>query len=356
MNTNSVQLKDIKELHLEIGYQCNLRCKMCFQKDYTQGMDARIWQEKLLPLYPHLKHLIIQGGEPTVIKETKDLINLVLTKNPVIKFGTMTNGLLFGDYWQKLFVEHGFMVNFSLNGATKETHEVINCFSKYDKVMENLRRLIALRDSAGSSLEIYISFVIISDNLRELCDFIKLGKSLGVNRVRFFFDASQLPDEKQLVAEQIGEALLLKREFGKLLQVDGLVKFYQYYCVKNKLVNRFIDEKEDVPAHCAVPWRNLYVDHYGKLMSCCLSNVILGDLNTEDLDKLINNRQAIDFRRKISVDDFRYCQTACLNNFKPVYRLDLSKLKGYWNKFRYDFARSPRVAIGKGWRKLKQFI
>ena len=356
MREYSIQLKDIKELHLEIGYQCNLRCKMCFQKNYTQGMNAEIWQEKLLPLYPHLERLIIQGGEPTVIKEAKDLVNLVLAKNPGIRFGAMTNGLLFGDYWLQLFVDHGFMVNFSLNGATKETHEAVNCFSKYGGVMENLKRLIASRDNAKSSLEIYISFVIIPDNLHEICDFIKLGKNLGVNRVRFFYDASRLPINQRLVNEQIEAALSLRRELGGILKVDGLVKFYQCYCVKNKLVNEFVNEKEDIPAHCAVPWRSLYVDHYGKLMSCCMSNVILGDLERSDLADLINNRQAKNFRKRIFCDDFRYCQTACLNNFKPIYKFNLPQLVGYWNKFKYDFVRSPRVAIGKSLRKLRQFI
>lgn len=356
MNTNFVQLKDIKELHVEIGYQCNLRCKMCFQKDYTQGMDARIWRKKLLPLYPHLEHLIIQGGEPTVIKETRDLVNLVLAKNPRVKFGTMTNGLLFGDFWQKFFVERGFMVNFSLNGATKKTHEAVNRFSDYDKVIDNLKRLVALRDDSGSGLEIYISFVIIPDNLHEVCDFIKLGKSLGVDRVRFFFDASQLPVDKRVVDEQITVAMSQRRELRESVQVDGLVVFYQYYCFKNKLANKFSQEKEEATERCAVPWRSLYVDHYGKVMSCCLSDVVLGDLGKEDLDDLINNRQAVGFRQRISEGDFSLCHASCLNNLRPVYPLNFSRLMGYWAKFKYDFSRSPSVAIKKGWRKLKQFV
>lgn len=353
---NTIKLENIDELHVELGYQCNLRCIMCFQKDYTQKINPDIWQKKLLPLYPHLKRLIIQGGEPTVIPASKDLVDLALKENKDIKFGIMTNGLLFDEYWQKLFVEHGYSVNFSLNGADKEVHEKINVHSKFDKVMKNLQDLIDLRNIQKSDLEISISFVIIPENLHQLTDFVELANKLGVEKVRFFFDASRLPEDVEEVRKNIDKALQKRNKYKDNLKVEGLFKFFEYYSFKRKIDNPYSEEKEDIPPRCLAPWKSLYVDHYGKTMQCCMSNVILGDLNKSDLEDLINVKKARDFRAKMAKGDFRYCQATCLENTKPKYGLNISNLRGYLEKFFYDFKQSPSVAFKKVLRKLKQLV
>ena len=354
MNKHKINLEDIEELHLEIGYQCNLRCVMCFQKDYTQKMDKDLWQKKLLPLYPSLKRLIIQGGEPTVIKESKEVVALALQENNNIKFGAMTNGTLFTKYWQDLFVEHGFMVNFSLNAAKKETHESININSNFDLVLKNLKALLELKQSQGSDVEVSISLVIIEQNLHEVSDFIELAKDLGVNKIRFFFDASRLPEDVNKVKKEIDKALGLREKYKDDLKIEGLLKFYEYYCIKKKQENKHKDKKEDVLPICQAPWKNLYVDHYGKVMSCCMANVILGDLNKTDLKELINNKQAVDFREKMAKADYSYCLETCLQNVAPDYGVGVKKMRGYFDKFIYDFKQSPKTALKKAWRKLKQ--
>ena len=356
MSKNIIKIKDIDELHVELGYQCNLRCIMCFQKDYTQKINPDIWQKKLLPLYPYLKRLIIQGGEPTVIKASKELADLALEKNPNIKFGIMTNGLLFGKYWRELFVDHGYSANFSINGANKEIHEKINVNSNFEKVMKNLEDLIALRGAKENGLEISISFVIIPENLHQLDDFVELAKHLGVEKVRFFFDAARLPDDVEVVTKNITSALEKRKKYQDSLQVEGLIKFYEYYCFKKKLDNVFKDEKEKIPPRCLAPWKSLYVDHYGKLMSCCMSNIILGDLNKNKIKDLLNVKKVLDFRKKMSKGDFRYCQATCLENTKPKYGLNAGNLRGYFEKFFYDFKQSPSVAFKKVLRKLKQLF
>ena len=135
-------LSSVEQLHIEMGYPCNVRCIMCFQENFSQKMDSMIWKSALLPVYPHVSRVLVQGGEPTVMKDCKELISLVLSHNPSARFGVMTNGLLFGDYWRETFVDHGYEVNFSLNAASQVTHELINVNSRYSKVMDNLNRLI----------------------------------------------------------------------------------------------------------------------------------------------------------------------------------------------------------------------
>ncbi len=279
-----------------------------------------------------------------------------MQKNPEIKFGIMTNGLLFTDYWQKLFVGHGYSVNFSLNGADKKIHEQINVNSKFDRVMKNLQDLIELKDKEKSDLEISVSFVIIPENLHQLGDFVELVHELGVQKVRFFFDASRLPENIEEVKKNITSALQKREKYEDTLAVEGLLKFYEYYSFKKKIENEHKDKKEKIPAKCLAPWKSLYVDHYGKVMQCCMSNVVLGDLNKNSLEELINVKKAQDFRAKMSKGDFRYCQATCLENTKPKYGLNISNSRGYWDKFLFEFKESPSVAFKKVGRKLKQLF
>ena len=51
--------------------------------------------------------------------DARDMIALALEKNPEVKFSLITNGLAFDDGWQRLMVDHGDYVNFSLNAADK---------------------------------------------------------------------------------------------------------------------------------------------------------------------------------------------------------------------------------------------
>jgi hypothetical protein len=120
--------------------------------------------------------------------------------------------------------------------------------------------------------------------------------------------------------------------------------------------NKYISENEPMAAQCRVPWTSLYVDHCGKVMSCCGSNIILGNLNNEELSNMLNNKRAVKFRHCLKHGDYRYCQPICPLNSNPRYGFSPAMVAGYWDKFRFDFKQSPRVAIRKGLRKLNQLL
>ncbi|NQU99411.1 MAG: radical SAM protein [Parcubacteria group bacterium] len=358
MDKYKVSLSRIKELHVEMGYQCNLRCIMCFQCDYTQKLNPNVWQKKLLPLYSTLEKMTIQGGEITVIPECRDLVKLVLEKNPNIKFGAMSNGVLFNEYWQKLFVDHGYMINLSLNAANKETHEKINKNSIWEKVIGNLKAVIDLRNQKKSPLEVYTSFVILPQNIRQLADFIELGKGFGVDKIRFFFDAVNLEEDTKLVEKEVGKALDVARKYKDSLAVEGLIYFYQYYCNQKKVKNIYKDEIEPLipQGNCNIPFNNLYVDRAAKALVCCMSNLVLGDMNKDSLEEVWNGKRAQLFRKMMQKGDYRYCQATCPSNKKPSYSFDLAKLRCYIDKIKYEYMQSPKTTLKKIKRKIKQFV
>ena len=351
----NVPLSSVKQLHIEMGYPCNVRCIMCFQENFKQKMAPEFWRTALLPVYPHVPRILIQGGEPTVLKECKELIQLTLSLNPQVKFGVMTNGLLFGQSWQGTFVDHGYDVNFSINGASRVVHETINVHSKYDKVMENLAGLIQLREERGSPLVIHISFVIIPENVHEIADFVELGARLGVD-VRFFYDATRLPAKSDTVTLEVERGFERAKMNRDRTLVVGLAAFYRHYCLHAGIENRLSHEKESIPPKCVAPWQGLNVDRLGLVRFCCLSNLALGDLNHNSLEEIWYGHRARMFRKRMAADDYRYCQAACILNAKPSYAVDLVKADYYVRKFVTEFRASPKLAYRKAVRKIRQFV
>jgi MoaA/NifB/PqqE/SkfB family radical SAM enzyme len=291
------------------------------------------------------------------MKECKELIALVLSLNPSAKFGVMTNGLLFNDYWRETFVDHGYEVNFSLNGASQSTHETINVNSKYNKVMDNLTRLIELRSTRANTLAIYVSFVIVPENVHEIAAFVELANRLGVN-ARFFYDASRMPEagDSEKVEEEIARSFAALKTHRDRIFVEGLAAFYRHYCRNSGIENRLNHEKEAAPPKCMAPWKGLNVDRLGQVRFCCMSSLMLGNLNRNDIHEIWNGHRAQMFRKRMAVDDYRYCQASCILNAKPNYAVDYVKADYYVRKFVTEFRSSPKLAYRKAVRKIRQFV
>ncbi len=113
-------LRELQTLHLEMGMQCNVRCAMCFQTDFrpSSRLPEIIWKEKLLPAYNAARELVIIGGEPTVLPNCRELLQMVLEKFPPLRLTTATNGIRFSGLWEDAFLRQGAHLNFSLNAVT----------------------------------------------------------------------------------------------------------------------------------------------------------------------------------------------------------------------------------------------
>ena len=353
---DKVPLERIEELHIGLGYRCNVRCVMCFQKDFTLRSDPVIWREKLLPLYPSVKRIVIQGGEPTVMGDARDLIALALEKNPEVKFSLITNGLAFDGGWQRLMVDHGDYVNFSLNAADKETHEKINRHSCWEKVMANLRGVLELRTRLKSPLTVAASFVILPENIGQMSEFIDLGRSLGVDKIRFLFDPGLLDPDTRRVGREVARAAESARRAEPGF-TEGLARFYEYYAAKMRVKNDLLGSLP--PAECGLcrfPWSNVYVDHFGNVMFCCMINLNLGNLFERDLGAIYNGRRAVHCRNRMLKNDYSRCMPSCMLNPNPDYRFRWATARHYGRLFGTYVRLNPKVAWEKAKRKIKQWL
>lgn len=184
---------------------CNLRCIMC--EGFSPHSKAK--EERLLEKRPRrrmdialvrkileeakdtpLREIIPSTmGEPLVYKHFEDII--AMCHEFGLKLNLTTNGtfpIKGATGWAKLIAPVASDVKVSWNGATKETQEKIMLGSNWEKVLENLKAFIAVRDEVAQQgknrCRVTLQLTFLQTNVEELADIVRLGISLGVDRIK----------------------------------------------------------------------------------------------------------------------------------------------------------------------------
>lgn len=180
-----INYSDLKRLKISFADACNINCIMCrrnFKDDTLLDFDI-IKKQIDLSFFGSIE---IQGGEPLFIEAAKKFFDYASSVNKKISF--LTNGTLINDEWAKKIALHSSFVYFSLNAATKETHEFINKGSSWNLVLENIQRVQSVRSALHTSVKIIGHMTIVKRNLGEIPLFIKIFRKLGFDSINFGYD------------------------------------------------------------------------------------------------------------------------------------------------------------------------
>lgn len=195
----SDERKDIRPTYEEIsdgprsilvlcGELCNISCIMCPQDHRSRDiLDAEIAKKNIE--WSQFEDIMFQGGEILAMKEAKDLF-LWLTKQMNKKVNLLTNGLLIDDEWVENLVEGANVLAISVNACTKETHELVNKGSNFDKVVNNIKKLVRYRDLNKTGTQIIYKFSIVPENVHEVADAISFANNLGCDEISYGYDLS----------------------------------------------------------------------------------------------------------------------------------------------------------------------
>jgi len=128
-------------------------------------------------------------GEPLVYKHMDEIIDLCSQYG--VKLNLTTNGTFPGrgaKAWAERIVPVASDVKISWNGARKETHEHIMPGTRWEKVLENAKIFLQVRDAyaatGGNRCRVTFQLTFLETNVAELADIVKLAASLGVDRVK----------------------------------------------------------------------------------------------------------------------------------------------------------------------------
>ncbi len=184
---------------------CNLRCVMCEEHSPHSPLQIRRKQDgkprRLMPFEmierviaeaaPHGLREVIPStmGEPLLYEHFEAILDLCDRYG--VKLNLTTNGTfprLGARAWAERIVPVTSDVKISWNGATKATHEAIMLGSRWEKVVENVRAFIAVRDAhaetGGDRCRVTFQLTFLEANVAELADMVRLAIDLGVDRVK----------------------------------------------------------------------------------------------------------------------------------------------------------------------------
>jgi radical SAM protein with 4Fe4S-binding SPASM domain len=304
---------------------CNLRCKHCYQEDFSSKYDLE--REGLKKISNNILDTLNQwnqtatihltGGEPLLKQELFSLLK-DLDQSPIIEeLGIITNGLLFNqDVIQRLSQFSKLKkIKVSLDGADKETNDSIRQEDTFDRVIKNIS-LIRKR----SSFEIILMFTVMRRNFRGLSAFFKLSQELGTDG---FIIERFIPWGR---GREWMEEVLNKEEWRELTEtlldlflIDEKNALLPYQAFQ---VNFNGEEPELLGAPCVIGKDGLCIMPEGSVFPCRRFPIPIGNLLTRSLKEIWERSELLEkLRRKenlrgqcgrCEIKDCRGCRSLAL--------------------------------------------
>ncbi|MDH5753790.1 MAG: radical SAM protein [Candidatus Bathyarchaeota archaeon] len=317
------------EIVWNFTYQCNLKCKHCYEnaggKKRTELStdEAKHVLDTLSRIAGiGLPALSFSGGEPLARKDFFELA--AYAKKRIVYVSIASNGTLITRDYAKRIKDAGVdYVEISVDGATPQVHDEFRGIpGAFERTMEGVKNCIE------EGLDVCIATVLHRDNMAELDKIIGLAKQLGARLMHFnyiptgrakaYVELDLTPDERFHVLETIGKEIIelyLQAKEEELINGKPSVKvdrFFstcpQYASVTKELSQKY-GEKFMVEAHYAAKKGVENVANFlggcgaGRLY-CCLepngdikpcvffptnTDTVLGNILKDDFEEIWDN-------------------------------------------------------------------
>ena len=313
---------------MEVTGACNLRCRMCLVR-YAPAVgkkEGALDFEQFLELVdslPRIKKLTLQGlGEPLLSPHLVDMVRYAARRGAAVGFNT--NGVLLNRSLARQLITAGLSwLHVSLDGATEATYEDVRHGpglhpqpGQFNRVVANLRNLIALRRSKGMSKpRVQVVFVAMRRNVAELEQLTELAADIGVDEVwvqnlsHDFSDASPESHYEPLQRYVVDESLFGPgEELGRVHFERAARRAGELGLTLRlpRLEERAAPRRQGEPG-CSWPWESAYVTHRGEIQPCCMvmgsERAMLGNLKDSPFQQIWHDQPYARFRERLLSDD-----------------------------------------------------
>ncbi len=275
-------------LFVEITKECHLRCGFCHAWKQNDPLD-KLSESRYRTLIDEFSDMnlsgtvIFTGGEPflkfeklfklTFFCKKNGLTTLVNTNGLFLLVKDLENVLLYGP--QILVV--------SLDSHIPSIHDHLRgVVGTYNIVVENLKKLLEIRNASSFANRIYLSSIILKKNIHNMTDYINFARSLGVDGITFqilqptlFSDNSnddQFHDDNWFCDLPKAEETL--KYCQKIFSDDPFVLHSQD---DFEYMMKYLYHPHEVGSQiCDAARRNVMVDSYGETMFCHDMHYITG--------------------------------------------------------------------------------
>jgi len=238
-----------------------------------------------------------------------------------VRLNLTTNGTLLTEEKTSGLIHLLRDVKFSFDGASKRTFEAIRNGARFEQVKENIRAATRVRDEYVAKYQqedgfrrptVTIQAVLMTTNIHELPDMVRLGKELGVDRVKGFnlmvldpeFIKYSLLFDQERANIFITQAVSMARRFG--LQT----KYQEPFDLKRDVFR--YEESGEKRRNCEFLWRQINIEPNGDVTPCChVDAPVMGNIYREDLRTIWNNEMYQDMRASLDTTGLWECCKTC---------------------------------------------
>lgn len=243
---------------LDTNNTCNLSCKMCYFSIPGAKTNHVLPLENFKKLADVFARQAISfslscGTEPLMTKNFLEYLRIAQDRKiPNVWF--VTNALLLTPEISETIIKSKIkFVVISLDGAVKETYESVRRGASFEKLLENINQLAALKRRYNSKLPLlFFNYVLMKSNVRELKDFVELVSGWDAHKIGVYFFKKHEGvdiDSERVSMDQAGavlkEARLAARKKGILMtgpvvkSLSGIEKIsYGFFALR-----KFIESK-----------------------------------------------------------------------------------------------------------------
>jgi len=294
-------MKEQFHIQWHITNLCNLRCKHCYQDDFSKRNDLdwsglkKVSDNLLATLQEWDKKACIHltGGEPLLKPELFLLLDELNQKSPVEELGIITNGLLIDrDRIKKLSAFSKLKkIKISLDGADAETNDSIRQKGTFKKIIENFPLI-----KRENHLEIIFMFTVMRRNFRSLTSFFKLCQELGVNGfiIERFIPLGKGRDRMDEVLGKEEWRELIKM-LSDLLSIEDENSLLPYQAFQVSFHGK---EPELLGAPCIIGKDGLCVMPEGNIFPCRRFPIPIGNLLNDSLKTIWEKSEILEKLRQ----------------------------------------------------------
>jgi glycosyltransferase involved in cell wall biosynthesis/MoaA/NifB/PqqE/SkfB family radical SAM enzyme len=324
---------------------CNLSCIMCEEHSPHSTLQiertARGAPRRLMPMElvrrvieeaaQNGMHELIPStmGEPLLYQGLDEIIELCRTHG--VKLNLTTNGTFPGRgarRWAELLAPVTSDVKISWNGATAATHEAIMVGARWDRVLNNVRAFVEVRDAiaaaGGHRCRVTFQLTFLETNVHELADIVRLAVELGVDRVKGHHLWAHFEEIKELSMRRSPEAI--QRWNDAVLAARASAAEHPLKNGRHVLLENFflLDEgaTRDLAPGGACPFlgQEAWISAEGRFNPCCAPDAqrrTLGDFGTLHEHRLMEIWNGEAYRRLRSTYRNRALCLGC-NMRRPI--------------------------------------
>jgi radical SAM protein with 4Fe4S-binding SPASM domain len=320
-------VKDSFHIQWHITNLCNLRCRHCYQEDFSKNEDLD-WSglrkisdniHATLGQWDKDACIHLTGGEPLLKPELFFLLGDLDQKPTVQELGIITNGLLLNLESIKRLSAFSKLkrLRISLDGGDAEINDSIRQQGTFDKVIQHVSLI-----KKEARFETILMFTLMRRNFRSLPSLIHLCQDLGVDGLileRF------VPWGR---GREITQEVLHKTEWRELVETllelfsikTGEHKFSPYQAFQILFKE---DEMELLGAPCVVGRDGLCIMPEGSVFPCRRFPISIGNLLNDSLGEIWSGSEILEKLRKkenlkgkcgkCEIEDCRGCRSLSLS-------------------------------------------